>query len=249
MTKPDQRARDIFKSAVEIAQPAERQAYLDHACGAFPDLRKEVQFLLDAHDGAGSFLEKPAARALNESYPAGDENVSRTIDYQSPKPEAAPVGHVTVDAATGTFVGRYKLVEKIAEGGMGAVYLAEQEIPHRLVALKLIRADKGGPQFVARFEAERQALALMDHPCVAKIYDAGATDSGSPFFVMEWVPGAPLARYCDDERLTVRQRLELFAPICEAIQHAHQKGIIHRDLKPSNILVASKDGEAVPSDL
>src|SRR5262249_28665331 len=154
----------------------------------------------------------------------------------------------------GTRIGPYKLLEPIGEGGMGAVWMAEQQEPvRRLVALKVIKAGMDSAQVVARFEAERQALALMDHPHIAKVLDGGTTSDepggispGRPYFVMELVKGIPITRYCDEQRLTPRQRLELFVPVCEALQHAHQKGVIHRDVKPSNVLVACYDGKPVP---
>src|SRR5690348_16412903 len=144
-------------------------------------------------------------------------------------------------------VGPYKLVEPIGEGGMGAVWMAQQTEPvRRLVALKLIKAGMDSRQIVARCEAERQALALMDHPNIAKVLDGGTTSAGRPYFVMDLVKGIPITRYCDGCRLTPRQRLELFLPVCHAVQHAHHKGIIHRDLKPSNVLITLHDGEPVP---
>ena len=147
----------------------------------------------------------------------------------------------------GTRIGPYRLVRKIGEGGMGVVFLAEQEPPvRRTVALKVIKPGMDSAQVVARLEAERQALALMDHAHIAKFLDAGTTDSGRPFFVMEPVDGVPITEYCDRHRLTPRQRLELFEPVCRAIQHAHQKGIIHRDIKPTNVLVSVEDGRPVP---
>src|SRR5207342_777303 len=147
----------------------------------------------------------------------------------------------------GTVIGRYKLLEPIGEGGYGVVFMAEQTSPvQRKVALKIIKAGMDTRQVIARFEAERQALALMDHPNIAKVFDAGTTETGRPYFVMELVKGVPVTRYCDANRLTPKQRLELFVPICQAVQHAHQKGIIHRDLKPSNVLITVHDGEAVP---
>ena len=147
----------------------------------------------------------------------------------------------------GTRIGPYKLREKIGEGGMGVVYLAEQEKPvRRRVALKIIKPGMDTEQVVTRFEAERQALALMDHPSIARVFDAGATDTGRPYFVMELVKGVPITDYCDTVHLTPKERLELFIPVCQAIQHAHQKGIIHRDVKPSNVLVTMQDGKPVP---
>ena len=147
----------------------------------------------------------------------------------------------------GDTIGPYKLLQQIGEGGMGVVYMAEQNEPvRRKVALKIIKPGMDSKQVIARFEAEQQALALMDHPNIAKVLDAGTTDSGRPYFVMELVKGQPITEYCDQHRLTPRERLELFVPVCQAIQHAHQKGIIHRDIKPSNILVAEYDEQAVP---
>ena len=147
----------------------------------------------------------------------------------------------------GTVIGPYKLLEQIGEGGMGVVYMAEQTQPvRRKVALKIIKPGMDTRQVIARFEAERQALALMDHPNIAQVLDAGATESGRPYFVMELVRGIPITDYCDREQLSIPERLELFVQVCQAVQHAHQKGIIHRDLKPSNVLVTLIDGVAVP---
>src|SRR5262249_23816280 len=158
----------------------------------------------------------------------------------------------TVDAVgaregPGAVIGPYKLLQQLGEGGMGTVWMAEQTEPvRRKVALKLIKPGMDSKQVIARFEAERQALALMDHPNIAKVLEAGTTESGRPHFVMELVKGVPITRYCDEHRLTPRQRLELFVLVCQAVQHAHQKGIIHRDLKPSNVLIALYDGKPVP---
>ena len=153
---------------------------------------------------------------------------------QAARPQRQAVGSV--------IAGRYKLLESLGQGGMGAVFMAQQTEPvKRLVALKLIKLGMDSRQILARFEAERQALALMDHPNIAKVLDAGATDSGRPFFVMELVKGVPITRFCDERQLSPRERLELFIPVCHAIQHAHQKGVIHRDIKPTNVLVALYD--------
>jgi WD40 repeat protein/serine/threonine protein kinase len=214
---------ELFAAALEIDALAERSAYLDRACGGGDVMRARVEALLRAHEQAGSFL---AARPL-----AG----SATLD--APKP---------LEGA-GTVIGQYKLLQTIGEGGMGTVYMAEQTQPvRRLVALKVIKAGMDTRQVLARVGAERQALALMDHPNIAKVLDAGATETGRPYFVMELVKGVPITRYCDDRRLTLRERLELFVPVCQAVQHAHQKGVIHRDLKPSNIMVTQYDGRPVP---
>jgi WD40 repeat protein/serine/threonine protein kinase len=202
---------------------AERAAYLDETCGGDTELRLRVERLLRAHPKLGSFLESD----LTELGASEDE----------------PLAH----EGLGTLIGPYKLLQPIGEGGMGTVFMVEQTRPvRRTVALKLIKAGVDSRLVSARFEAERQALALMDHPNIARVLDAGATDSGRPYFVMELVKGVPITRYCDERRLTPRQRLELFIPVCHAVQHAHQKGIIHRDIKPSNVLVAQYDGEPVP---
>jgi serine/threonine protein kinase/tetratricopeptide (TPR) repeat protein len=216
-------AEEILLAAVEKKTPAERAAYLDGACGPDPDLRALVEDLLHAHEAAGDFLEQP----LFELSPT----VGQLSDPESP----------------GTVIGPYKLLEQIGEGGMGLVFMAEQSRPvRRRVALKIIKPGMDTRHVVARFEAERQALALMDHPNVAHVFDGGTTDSGRPYFVMELVRGVPITEFCDQRRLSTRQRLELFVTVCQAVQHAHQKGIIHRDLKPSNVLVTLHDTIAVP---
>ena len=198
-------------------------AFVQAACGSNVELRQRVERMLRAYSDAESFLESPAA-----ALPAA------TLDQP-------------VREGPDTQIGPYKLLQQIGEGGMGTVYLAEQMHPvQRKVALKLIKAGMDSRQVVARFEAERQALAIMDHVNIARVFDAGATESGRPYFVMELVHGVPITQYCDDQRLTPRQRLELFVPVCQAIQHAHQKGIIHRDIKPSNVMVTLYDGKPVP---
>jgi len=213
---------EIFSEAVELTSAAERAAYLDRACGGDPALRCRVEGLLGVHGQADGFLESPAA---------------------PPTITAAPTQ--TEDA--GTVIGLYKLMEPIGEGGMGVVYVAEQSKPvRRKVALKIIKPGMDTKQVIARFEAERQALALMDHPNIARVLDAGATESGRPYFVMELVRGIPITDYCDREQLSIPERLELFVLVCRAVQHAHQKGIIHRDIKPSNVLVTLHDGVPVP---
>jgi serine/threonine protein kinase/Tfp pilus assembly protein PilF len=212
--------RDIFMAAMQIAKPAERAAYLDQACADMPELRRRASALLDAYEQAGSFLDKPAASV--------DPN--GTADWQ-------PAGY-----APGAVIGPYKLMEQIGEGGMGLVFVAEQERPvRRKVALKIIKPGMDSRQVIARFEAERQALAMMEHANIAKVHDGGTTPDGRPYFVMELVRGSPITEYCDRHHLTTRQRLELFLDVCHAVQHAHQKGIIHRDLKPSNVLVSHHD--------
>jgi tetratricopeptide (TPR) repeat protein len=224
MTAPSDDVKSIFGKALELSSAADRAAYLDQACEGDPALRAEVEGLLRALDAAGPFLNRPA----------GDARAEVTTDQPGETP--------------GTVIaGRYKLLEQLGEGGMGAVWVAEQTQPvRRKVAVKLIKMGMDSRSVLSRFEAERQALALMDHPNIAKVLDGGRTEQGRPFFVMEYVKGVPLTRYCDEARLTVRERLELFVPVCQAVQHAHQKGIIHRDLKPSNILVCLYDGRPVP---
>ncbi len=156
-------------------------------------------------------------------------------------PDAGHTNDQTIREAPGTVIGPYKLLEQIGEGGMGVVFMAEQQEPvRRKVALKLIKPGMDTRQVIARFEAERQALAVMDHPSIARVLDAGATESGRPYFVMELVRGVPITTYCDENHLPIRERLELFNSVCQAIQHAHTKGIIHRDIKPSNVLVTRK---------
>lgn len=218
----------IFAEALAIGSPAERAAYLDRACAGNPALRAEVQALLDAH-AASNPLDQPPA------------DVARTGAYEPARAESPD------EAIRSVLAGKYKLIELIGAGGMGAVYMAQQTEPvKRLVAVKVIRDGMDTRQVLARFEAERQALALMDHPNIAKVLDAGTTDRGQPFFVMELVKGVPITEFCDARKLSPRERLELFVPVCQAIQHAHQKGVIHRDIKPSNVLVALYDGRPVP---
>src|SRR5437867_6494121 len=221
--------RDIFVAALQKEGPAQRQAYLEQACAQRPALRQQVDNLLRLYEGAGSFLENPAART-----PA-----------TGPVPDAAEPA--ALREASGAVIGPYKLIEPIGEGGMGTVWMAQQTEPiKRLVAVKLIKAGMDSAQVIARFEAERQALALMDHPHIARVLDAGATDAGRPYFVMELVRGIKITEYCDQENISTQDRLKLFIQVCQAIQHAHQKGIIHRDIKPSNILVTINDGVPVP---
>jgi tetratricopeptide (TPR) repeat protein/serine/threonine protein kinase len=226
----------IFCSAIEIESPDQRRALVEEACGEDVDLKQQVERLLHAHFHGRSILDAPAANlpsAPPRGRGAGGEG-GATID--EPLRETA-----------GAMIGAYKLIETIGEGGMGTVWMAQQTQPvKRVVALKLIKAGMDSKAVIARFEAERQALALMDHANIARVLDAGTTSAGRPYFVMDLVKGVPITRYCDEHRLTPRQRLELFIPVCQAVQHAHQKGIIHRDIKPSNVLVALYDGKPVP---
>jgi len=214
----------VFAAALEKTSPAGRAAYLDSACGDDKQLRARVESLLSAHEeGRGVYFDSPL---FGGPSPAVD----------SPMAEGPS-----------TFIGRYKLLELIGEGGVGAVYMAEQQDPvRRKVALKIVKLGMDTKQVIARFEAERQALALMDHPNISKVLDAGATDTGRPYFVTELVRGVPITQYCDQGRLTTTDRLRLFIDVCRAVQHAHQKGIIHRDIKPTNVMVTLIDGEPVP---
>jgi serine/threonine protein kinase/Tfp pilus assembly protein PilF len=234
---------EIFHRALDRPDPEARAAYMQQACAGNPALRAAVEALLRANVGASDFLERP-----------------------TPAP-AATVAEEPVTEGPGTSIGPYKLMEQIGEGGMGLVFVAEQQEPiRRKVALKVIKPGMDTRQVIARFEAERQALALMDHPNIAKVLDGGATDessrhtpcaeaddgtrsvpatTGRPYFVMELVKGVQITEYCDQNQVPIRARLELFLDVCNAVQHAHQKGIIHRDIKPPNVLVASHDGKPV----
>ena len=209
---------ELFLEALKLP-PSEWVEFLGGACGDDHGLRQRLDNLLAAHREAGTLH-----RRTNEP--------SATTDHPNEQ--------------IGTLIGRYKLLEQIGEGGMGVVYVAEQTEPvRRRVALKIIKPGMDTKQVIARFEAERQALAMMDHPNIAKVLDAGTTDAGRPYFVMELVRGMPITEYCDKARLSPRQRLELFIDVCQAVQHAHQKGIIHRDLKPSNVMITVHDGRPV----
>ena len=218
--KPDSdRIQEIFAQALERKSPAEREKFLAEICRGDPELRAQVESLLRAHEQAGDFLRQ--TMKLTEA------------DFVSEK--------------SGMKIGRYKLFEQIGEGGFGTVWMAEQEEPvRRRVALKIIKAGMDTREVIARFEAERQALALMEHPNVARVFDGGATETGRPYFVMELVRGVRITDYCEENKLSIPERLELFMQVCMAVQHAHQKGIIHRDLKPSNVLVSVQDDRPVP---
>jgi serine/threonine protein kinase/WD40 repeat protein len=226
------RVEEVFSEAAKIDSVRARAAYLDRACFGDARLRERVEALLAAHDHADSFLETSA----------GESDAATSAVATLPA-----TGYRSMIEGPGAVVGRYKLLQQIGEGGMGVVYMAEQEKPvRRRVALKIIKPGMDSQQVIARFEAERQALAMMDHPNIARVLDAGTTDTGRPYFVMELVQGIPITQYCDDKQLDTHARLELFIQVCNAIQHAHQKGIIHRDLKPSNVLIAIYDARPVP---
>ena len=212
----------IFEGAL-VLPPEQRVAYLEQACSGDAAMRQRVEALIEAHEKAGAFMTEPAS-------PIPDRTVC-----------------IPLTEKPGDKIGHYKLLQQIGEGGCGVVYMAEQEEPiRRRVAFKVIKLGMDTKQVIARFEAERQALALMDHPNIAKVLDAGAADTGRPYFVMELVRGIKITDYCDQNNLSTEQRLDLFSQVCHAIQHAHQKGIIHRDIKPSNILVTVSDGVPVP---
>lgn len=216
--------KDLFFAALDLATAADRTAYLRAACAVDAEQRARVEELLTNHFKEGPFLDEAAIETSTSFASKADAGV-----------------------AIGTTIGRYKLLEKIGEGGFGEVYVAEQQQPvRRRVALKLIKLGMDTRQVVARFEAERQALAMMEHPNIAKVLDGGATELGRPYFVMELVRGAPITQFCDDQNLSTPERLALFILVCNAIQHAHQKGVVHRDVKPSNILVSINDGAPVP---
>jgi serine/threonine protein kinase len=220
VTKPDEKS--IFNAARRIGSPEERRQYVRQACGEDRTLEARIEALLRVHVEQSTFLNSPA------------EGVGVGLDD-------------LLGETPGAAVGPYTLVRQLGEGGMGVVFLAEQDRPvRRQVALKIIRPGLDSRQVLARFEAEREALARMDHPNIARVLDAGTTRTGRPYFVMELVQGVPITRYCDEHRLPVRQRLELFAAVCQGVQHAHQKGVIHRDLKPSNVLAPLYDGRPVP---
>jgi tRNA A-37 threonylcarbamoyl transferase component Bud32 len=228
MTQEPDKLQAIFDAALELTS-SERAIYLARACGGDARLREQVEKLLRALDRAGGFLARSEGVApLPVTVATGTELLPMT-------------------EKAGDRLGRYKLLQQIGEGGCGVVYMAEQEEPvRRRVALKVIKLGMDTKQVIARFEAERQALALMDHPNIAQVYDAGATDTGRPYFVMELVRGIQITDYCEQKHLSTRERLDLFVQVCHALQHAHQKGIIHRDIKPSNILVTVNDGGPLP---
>ena len=224
MSSDPQRVQALFGETLQKPE-SERAEFLDRECAGDDELRRRVEALIEAHAYSGSFLDSP---------PKDLAGASPTIPQSLPE-------------KPGMQIGPYKLLQQIGEGGMGVVYMAEQKQPvKRRVALKIIKPGLDTRQVIARFEAERQALAMMEHPNIARVLDGGETETGRPYFVMELVNGVPITQYCDEKHLSLRERLELFIPVCRAVQHAHQKGIIHRDLKPSNILVARYDGHPVP---
>jgi serine/threonine protein kinase len=224
LTEHRQKIWDGFYAVAEAA-PGDREELLDRLCGDDDAMRSEIESLLAAAERSGDFLDLSAGAVLSAAEGSDDDD--------------AP--------GVGSAIGPYLLEEQLGEGGMGVVFRARQESPiRREVALKLIRTGLDSHEVIARFEAERQALALMNHPNIARVFEAGTTPDGRPYFVMELVPGAHITRYCDEHKLGIRDRISLAVTVCRAVQHAHRMGIIHRDLKPSNIIVAEIDGEAVP---
>lgn len=235
------REEEVFDAARQIREPTKRAAFLDFSCTDDPALRRRIEALLAAEEQADDFFADGATLVTATD---ASLRLSRTRGLAD-DPATGAMPHP--EEAIGARIGRYKLLQKIGEGGCGVVYLADQEQPvRRRVALKIIRLGMETRTVIARFEAERQALAMMDHPNIASVFDAGETERGSPYFVMEHVRGVKITEYCDQNRLTIPQRLDLFIQICHAIQHAHQKGVIHGDIKPSNIMVAMHDGVPVP---
>lgn len=231
MTDSRKTPKSIFLAALDLPV-GERQSYVFEACGDDEVLRRRVEHLLSASAESDAMLDQ--------------ERIDLQLTSDGEANSATEPLKLLADQ-TGNQIGPYKLLQRIGEGGMGWVYMAEQSKPvERKVALKIIKPGMDSRQVIARFEAERQALALMDHPNIAKVLDAGTTDAGLPYFVMELVNGIPITEFCDQRKLTARERLELFVPVCNAVQHAHQKGIIHRDLKPANILVTLYDDHPVP---
>src|SRR6266478_522492 len=223
--------QNLFEAALHLKSQAEREAFLQVACATDPGLRRRIEQLLAAATEADAFF-------------SGDPLKQAGLDEKATIP--IPISPAATEQP-GMLIGRYKLLQQIGEGGCGVVYMAEQEQPvRRRVALKIIKLGMDTRSVIARFEAERQALAMMDHPNIAKVLDAGTTEAGRPFFVMELVRGIKITDYCDQASLPTKDRLDLFIQVCHAIQHAHQKGIIHRDIKPSNILVTLNDGVPVP---
>ena len=239
---------DRFEQAIQEALQSggpwpEIEDYLGDTPEALrSELRKELAKVQDScRQQSGSPIEDADARPAKAAS-SGPGPQSGTVECRAAVPPP-----VATDTVGDVIAGRYKLIEEIGEGGMGTVFMAQQAVPvRRLVALKIVKPGMDSKAVLARFEAERQALALMDHPNIARVLDVGSTESGRPFFVMELVKGSPITHYCDQHKLTPRERLELFVPVCEAIQHAHQKGVIHRDIKPSNVLVALYDDKPVP---
>jgi hypothetical protein len=230
----------IYYAAIKISDPSRREGFLEQACAGDPHLRATLEQMLSAFEESERFFARSgsALKLSADAIPSLNGRPALAGDERVQLPE---------DERPGAHIGRYRLERKLGEGGCGTVYQAEQEEPvRRKVALKIIKLGMDTKNVIARFGAERQALAMMDHPNIARALDAGATDKGRPYFVMELVQGVKITAFCDRQNLDLRRRLALFIQICHAIQHAHQKGIIHRDIKPSNILVSHLDGAPMP---
>jgi eukaryotic-like serine/threonine-protein kinase len=239
MDAATQHEEDLFDTARKMSDVAARDAFLERACDGDPALRTRIEELLKAEKDAERFFQEGSSVVASALIPSASVGAPIAI--------GAGITNLPGEEPIGSRIGRYKLLEKIGEGGCGVVYLAEQEEPvRRRVALKIIKLGMETKSVIARFEAERQALAMMDHPNISRVFDAGATDRGPPYFVMELVHGVKITEYCDRHHLETPQRLDLFIQVCHAIQHAHQKGIIHGDIKPSNIMVTLQDGTPVP---
>src|SRR6266567_368815 len=234
-----EREESLFDAARALTNAAHQRAFLLEACAGNAALQTRIEELLNACERADEFFAgcAPALRAVPQAIEPGQARPGTDTSRALPAAEER----------LGARIGPYKLLEKIGEGGCGVVYMAEQEkTVRRRVALKVIKLGMDTRSVIARFEAERQALAMMDHPNIARVLDAGATETGRPYFVMELVRGVPITTFCDERRLTTRERIELFMRVCHAVQHAHQKGIIQRDIQPSNIMVTLHDGVPVP---
>src|SRR5215472_15382188 len=239
-------------------EKSDRAAFLEQACDRDEALRRAVELLLVQHEKDDNFLETPAMEVAAKHLAGQGEsampdslveaNAGENVDTSaSVSPHAADATVADLSRPEQRFLGPYRLLRKLGEGGMGRVWLAKQTAPvRRRVALKLIKAGMYDDAVLKRFDSERQSLAIMDHPSIAKVFDAGTTPDGQPYFVMEYVPGIPITDYCDQKRLNIRERMELFTKVCDGVQHAHQKAIIHRDLKPANILVVELDGKPAP---
>lgn len=248
------RVQELFLDVVDLPLD-QREVEVEAACGADAELKRRVEALLRAHDDPGSFLDAPPSRPPLPPAPERtiDSNPSLSPTQDSARDDEQELDMTrTTDARraidAGTMIGgRFQLLQKIGEGGMGEVWVARQSEPvRRKVALKLIKTGMDSVAVLSRFEQERQALAIMDHPNIARVLDGGMTQTGQPYFVMELVNGLPLTKFCDTAKLNTKERLQLFMPICQAVQHAHQKGVVHRDLKPANILVTMVDGVPMP---
>src|SRR5262245_63405697 len=227
------RLTELFERAVEL--PPEARGRFIETCSEDAAIRLELKSLLATYEKTPDLLDRLAGEMMPAVLQAVEEDFVKA-DETNPRP---------ADMTRPDRIGPYRILEEVGEGGMGIVYLAEQKAPlRRRVAIKVIKLGMDTRQVIARFEAERQALAVMDHPAIATVFDGGATDDGRPYFAMEYVKGEPITKYCDRRRLTMPERLELFTQVCDGVQHAHQKGIVHRDLKPSNVLVSVQDDRA-----